>query len=107
VRELETVKPVAMLDKRRSAQEVAESFRASVIDRVRVTLTVRLGWTSLSVADLSDLRIGQVIRLDQTLDDPLLITAGGKVLGYGQVVSLAGQRCGIQVTGLVQTPLEV
>jgi flagellar motor switch protein FliM len=106
VRELDTMKPVAMLDKRPSSQEAAESFRASVIDRVRVTLTVRLGWTSLAVADLSDLRIGQVIRLNQTLDDELIITVGGKVLGYGMVVSLAGQRCGIKVTGLVDAPLE-
>jgi flagellar motor switch/type III secretory pathway protein FliN len=48
-----------------------------------------------------DLRIGQLIRLDQTVDDPLIITVGGDVLGYGQVVSLAGQRCGIKVTELV------
>jgi flagellar motor switch/type III secretory pathway protein FliN len=58
------------------------------------------------VADLSDLRIGQVIRLDQTVDDPLIITVGGKVLGYGEVVSLVGQRCGIKVTGLVDRALD-
>jgi flagellar motor switch protein FliM len=101
LREMETVKPVSVLDNRRTAQEAADSFRAAVIDRVRVTLTVRLGWTSLSVASLMDLRLGQVIRLDQTVDDPLIITVGGDVLGYGQVVSLAGQRCGIKVIKLV------
>jgi flagellar motor switch protein FliM len=106
VRELANVNPVAMVDKRRPAQDGADFFRTSVVDRVRVTLTVRLGWTSLSVADLSDLRIGQVIRLDQTVDDPLIITVGGKVLGYGEVVSLAGQRCGIKVTGLVDRALD-
>ena len=106
-REFDSVKPVNLLDKRPSAQEAADSFRASVIDRVRVTLTVRLGWTSLSVAALCDLRVGQVLRLDQTLDDPLVITVGGKVLGYGQVVLLAGQRCGIKVVGLAPTSLEV
>jgi len=101
MRELETVKPVPVRGKRRSAQEAADSFRAAVIDRVRVILTVRLGWTSLSVANLMDLRIGQVIRLDQTVDDPLIISVGGDVLGYGQVVSLAGHRCGIKVTEFV------
>jgi flagellar motor switch protein FliM len=106
VRELANVNPVAMVDKRRPAQDGADFFRTSVVDRVRVTLTVRLGWTSLSVADLSDLRIGQVIRLDQTVDDPLIITVGGKVLGYGEVVSLVGQRCGIKVTGLVDRALD-
>jgi flagellar motor switch/type III secretory pathway protein FliN len=106
LRELETVKPLALRDKRRSPQEAVDSFRSSVIDRVRVALTVRLGWTSLSVANLSDLRIGQVIRLDQTLDEPLIITVGGKVLGYGEVVSLEGQRCGIKVTGLIGSSLE-
>jgi flagellar motor switch protein FliM len=101
VRELATMEPLVMLDKRRSKHKAAESFRASLIDRVRVTLTVRLGWTSLSVDALSDLRMGQIIRLDQTPADPLLITIGGKVFGYGMVVSLAGQRCGIKVTSLV------
>ena len=101
LRELETMKPVTRVDKQRSAKEVTESFQASVIDRVRVTLTVRLGWTSLSVSALAELRLGQVIRLDQTLEDPLVITVGGKVLGHGIVVSLAGERCGIKVTSLV------
>jgi flagellar motor switch protein FliM len=107
LRELEVGKPLVLLDKVRTAQEAADAFRNSVIDRVRVALTVRLGWTSLSVGALSDLRIGQVIRLAQTLDEPLIITVGGKVLGYGQVVSLEGQRCGIKILGLVQSPLEV
>jgi flagellar motor switch protein FliM len=106
VRELGAVNPIALLQKRQPAQDAAESFRTTVIDRVRVTLTVRLGWTSLSVSDLSDLRIGQVIRLDQTVDDPLIITVGGKVMGYGQVVSLAAQRCGIKVTSLVDRAVE-
>ena len=98
-REMEA-KAASALDKRRSAKATAESFRASVVDRVRVGLTVRLGSTSLSVAALSELRIGEVIRLEQTLEDPLTITVGGDVLGYGQVVSLPGQRCGIKVTSL-------
>jgi flagellar motor switch protein FliM len=105
-REPEGAASVGALAKPRS-QEAAWSFRTSVIDRVRVALTVRLGWTSLSVAALSNLRIGQVIRLDQTLDDPLVITVGGKVLGYGQVVSLSGQRCGVKVTGLAEKVLDV
>jgi flagellar motor switch protein FliM len=105
-RELETVKTAGMLDRRRSQEEATDAFRTSAIDRVRVALTVRLGWTSLSVAALSALRLGEVIRLDQTLDDPLIITVGGKVLGYGQVVSLADHRCGIKVTGLVDHALE-
>ncbi len=95
-----------MLDKRKSGPESAEAYRTSIIDRVRVTLTVRLGWTSLSVGALSELRLGQIIRLDQTVEDPLLITVGGKVLGYGEVVSLAGQRCGVKVTGLVDAALD-
>ncbi len=106
MRSLDTGNPIAMPEMRRSAQNVADSFRASIIDQVRVTLTVRLGSTSLSVADLYDMRIGQVIRLAQTVDDPLIITVGGKMLGYGEVVSLAGQRCGIKVTGLVGRTLD-
>jgi len=98
-RELDTVKP-ARRGKQQPSDEAAGAFRNSVIDRVRVMMTVRLGWTSLSVAALSDLHIGEVIRLDQTVDDPLIITVGGDVLGYGQVVSLPGQRCGIKVTDL-------
>ncbi len=105
-RELESVASVAALAKPRS-QEAARPLRTSVIDRVRVALTVRLGWTSLSVSALSDLRLGQVIRLDQTLDDPLVITVGGNVLGYGQVVSLSDHRCGVKVIGLAEKVSEV
>ncbi len=54
---------------------------------------------------MTELRIGQIIRLDQTVEDPLSIFVGGKYFGCGEVVSLQGGRWGIKVTGVAHRPL--
>jgi flagellar motor switch protein FliM len=106
-RELETMKKPAAFRKQAAREKGAEEIGASVIDRVQVSLTVRLGWTSISVDALYQIRLGQLIRLDQTVEDPLIIYVGGKYLGMGEVASLPGGRCGIRVTGLTGRPLEI
>ncbi|MBW4023940.1 MAG: hypothetical protein HIU92_12530 [Proteobacteria bacterium] len=97
---------MAATPKRAGAPDLAEAGGAGVIDRVLVGLTVRLGWTSLSVAALADLRMGQVLRLDQTVEDPLVIFVGGRLLGYSEVVALPSQRWGIKVTALFDDMVE-
>jgi flagellar motor switch protein FliM len=106
-REFESTKAAAAVQVRRSRHDAAEPVGTSVIDRVLVSLTVRLGWTSLSVDSLNDLLAGQVIRLDQTIDDPLLIFVGDRYFGYGEVISLNAGRWGIKVTGLADRAVEV
>ncbi len=104
-RELETPKPPPALHVPAAQPVAIGTIGPSVIDRVRVSLIVRLGWTSLSVDALTELRIGQIIRLDQTVEDPLSIFVGGKYFGCGEVVSLQGGRWGIKVTGVAHRPL--
>jgi flagellar motor switch protein FliM len=105
--ELDAIRRPAAFLKRTGREDGTKAIGASVIDRVLVGLTVRLGWTSISVDALCQIRIGQLIRLDQTVEDPLIIFVGGKYLGLGEVVSMPGGRCGIKVTDLVVRPLEV
>ena len=57
----------------------------------------RLGVTRLLVEGLRSLRTGSVVRLEQSVDEPVEIVAGRHLLGYGRLVLVDGQLA-VQVT---------
>ncbi|MCF3972688.1 FliM/FliN family flagellar motor switch protein [Paracoccus salsus] len=54
-------------------------------DNIQVEVTVRLGKTRQTVAQLSSLRAGDVVMLDQTIDDGVEICVGDKVIARGEL----------------------
>ncbi len=58
---------------------------------------LRLGATHLTADALRTLRSGSVVRLDDSLDEPVEIWAGRHLLGYGCVVLVDG-KLAVQVT---------
>ena len=56
-------------------------------DLIQVQVTIRLGGTQLSVAELSRLRPGDVIRLDQEMLDGVDICVGDKVIARGELTT--------------------
>jgi flagellar motor switch protein FliM len=96
-RPLEKLKEPPQLQKLHQAQKEATPGPLWIVDRVLVDLTVRLGETSLTVGGLSDLKVGQLVRLEQAADEPFAILIGGKPFGRGEVVSLGGGRYGLRI----------
>jgi flagellar motor switch protein FliM len=74
----------------------------SISDRILVDLTVRLGDASFTIGSLFDLAVGQLVRLDQAVDDPLAISVGGRPFGFGDVVSTGGGRFGLKILALAR-----
>lgn len=56
-------------------------------DLIQVQVTIRLGGTQLSVAELSRLQPGDVIRLDQEMSDGVDICVGDKVIARGELTT--------------------
>ena len=56
-------------------------------DLIQVQVTIRLGGTQLSVAELSRLRPDDVIRLDQEMLDGVDICVGDKVIARGELTT--------------------
>lgn len=56
-------------------------------DQIQVEITIRLGGTRLSVAELSRLRPDDVLTLDQDMSEGLDICVGDKVIAKGELVA--------------------
>ncbi|UXU75880.1 MULTISPECIES: FliM/FliN family flagellar motor switch protein [unclassified Paracoccus (in: a-proteobacteria)] len=56
-------------------------------DQIQVEITISLGSTRLSVAELSRLRPDDVLTLDQQISDGVEICVGDKVIARGELVA--------------------
>ncbi|MDS9466937.1 FliM/FliN family flagellar motor switch protein [Paracoccus sp. MBLB3053] len=56
-------------------------------DQIQVEVTIRLGGTKLSVAELSRLRSDDILTLDQQITDGVEICVGDKVIARGELTS--------------------
>lgn len=63
----------------------------SLPDEAPVELTVTLGTTRLSLRQVADLAIGQIIQLGRPLAGPFELRAEGRVLGRGELVDVDGE----------------
>ena len=85
----------------------SEDERSKLVERlneVSLPIEAELGGTSISVADLMSLGVGDVIRLDRSIDDNLLIRVGDLGRFEGRPGILAGNRA-IQVNGVLTRPI--
>jgi len=82
--------------------EVATGYvpRAMTLpDDAHVEFTVGLGTTQLSLRQVFELSVGQVVSLGRPLAGPYEIRAAGKRVGYGELVSIDGE-LGVRIVSL-------
>jgi flagellar motor switch protein FliM len=79
-----------------------------IVQRIAVELTVELGRVQMSVANLRQLREGQVLVLDQPVEEPLCIYANGRRFAYGEVAAIGKDQYGIRFLALAEdfNPME-
>jgi flagellar motor switch protein FliN len=69
--------------------EVAERPRAGLapaIGHIPVSVQIVLGSVKMSVAELSKIDRGSIIRLDRRLGEPVEILVNGRFLGKGEII---------------------
>jgi hypothetical protein len=71
----------------------------SLPDDAHVELTVALGTTQLSLRQVFELSVGQIVQLGRPLAGPFELRAAGKVLGKGELVDVDGE-LGVRIVSL-------
>jgi len=65
-------------------------------DGIPVEIQIRLGQVVMPLGELQELRAGAVVTLDRSLDDPVEILAGNKLVARGEIVA-AEDQLGVRV----------
>jgi flagellar motor switch protein FliN/FliY len=68
---------------------------------VPVRVTVEVGHTSLTLADLFELGPGSLVTLDREAHEPADVLVNGKVVARGEVVTIDGSY-GVRITSVVE-----
>jgi flagellar motor switch protein FliM len=82
------------------AEQVAEKLKS-----VGLPVTVRLGRGKLSVQDMLAMEVGDVVRLEGNVNDPLQVSVGGRVMFQARP-GLSRNRLAVQITGRAEDSQE-
>jgi flagellar motor switch protein FliN/FliY len=82
---------------RREQAEHVVARDVAILEHVSVELEVVLGSTQTTVKELFDLKEGDTLPLDTSLDEPVLLRVGGKIVGRGQLVAV-GDNFGLRIS---------
>jgi flagellar motor switch protein FliN len=75
----------------------------ALVDDAHVEVTVQLGTTRLSLRQLGELAIGQIVALGRPLAGPYEICAAGRVVGQGELVDIDGE-LGVRIVSIADQP---
>lgn len=79
----------------RANREIAESLMD-----VRVKITVEVGQTRMPIADILNLKIGEMIALSGDAKDPLKIFVNDKLFAFGEAVEVNG-KLAVRITEVI------
>jgi hypothetical protein len=75
----------------------------ALLDDASFEVTVQLGTTRLSLRQLGELAIGQIVPLGRPLAGPYEIRAAGRVVGQGELVDIDGE-LGVRIVSIADQP---
>jgi len=67
---------------------------------VQVSLSLRVGQTSISIRDLVSLAEGSVVALDRPASEPLDVLVNGTLVAHGEIVVVDG-KFGVRLTDVI------
>lgn len=84
-----------------SSEEESLSQSAEFVQSVPVTIVVELGRRSMTISDVTRLRLGQIIDLQRIPSEPVDLTVDGRVIGKGELVDVDGD-LGVRILKLMR-----
>jgi len=78
-------------EQRLSSAQTPEAAELEPLHGIPVTVQIRLGQVIMPLGELQELRAGTVVPLDRSLDDPVEILAGKKLIARGEIVAVEDQ----------------
>jgi flagellar motor switch protein FliN/FliY len=76
--------------------EASATDNFNLLARIPMRLSVEVGATSMTLAELIALKQDAVVQLDRQTDDPLDILVNGTLIARGEIVSVDG-RYGVRI----------
>jgi len=76
--------------------------KLSIVDHVEVELVVEVGNVRLTVGDLFNLKQGSIVKLDQSVDEPLKLYLKDRLIAHGKLIAV-DDVLGFQVTELISS----
>ncbi len=75
-------------------------------DNIQLEMTIRLGRTRMTVAQLAALKPGDIVTLDQTIDEGVEICVGDKVVARGELTGdgTPEDRLCVRISGASEAP---
>lgn len=73
------------------------SQNLDLLKHVQVNLEIKVGYATLSVADLFQLKAGSVLSLDKKVEEPVEILLNGQAVAAGYL-AVSGENLGVRVT---------
>jgi len=97
---MSTDTPLAVADAPVSrAPTTTSRLNNRLIETVDVKLETYLGATSMTIAELNDLRTGGVIALDAALNEVVELRLNGICIAHGELVAV-GDKFGVRITAI-------
>ena len=75
--------------------------RRPMLDDAHVEVTVQLGTTRMSLRQLADLAVGQIVQLNRPLAGPFEVRAQGRLIAQGELIDVDGE-LGVRIVSIVQ-----
>jgi flagellar motor switch protein FliN len=70
------------------------------LNDIPVDVVIELGRKTLLIREVKELKENEVVTLDQTVDDPLDIRVGDKLIARGELV-MVNNRVGLRITEML------
>ncbi|NTS77377.1 FliM/FliN family flagellar motor switch protein [Catenovulum sp. SM1970] len=75
------------------------AFDIELIKDIEASLTAVIGETKLSVSDLYNLKVGEVVELEQLIEEPVKLVLGKNELAQGRLIAV--DDCyGVEITSV-------
>ena len=87
-------------DDQQTLPRVSEADKLRALENIEVEMSIEVGHTEITIADLLRLNEGSVVELDRLAGEPLDILVNGTMIAKGEVV-MVGERFGIRFSDIV------
>lgn len=87
-------------DDQQTMPRLSETDKLRALENIEVEMSIEVGRTEITIADLLRLNEGSVVELDRLAGEPLDILVNGTMIAKGEVV-MVGERFGIRFSDIV------
>ena len=85
---------------RMSDRDSKQNTNNDFLNDIPVDVVIELGRKTLLIREVKELKENEVVTLDQTVDDPLDIRVGDKLIARGELV-MVNNRVGLRITEMM------